>query len=524
MIIPKKVKHIKEYSRAELEQRYLELEQKNESLSARLQWYEEQFRLSRQQRFGSSSEKSMPDQISIFNEPEAETVVFCPEPAIEEVIVKPKKKKKGHKASVLKDFPKEIIEYRLSAEEDCTQCGEELHEMSKQVRAELTVIPAKVSVTEHVSYIYSCRSCEKQDITVPVIKAKAPAPVITKSLASPSLVSYIMTRKYMEALPLYRQEQQFKHNGIRITRQTMANWMIKASHDWLKLLYEKMHEKLQTKDILHADETEVEVLCEPNRPASKSSYMWMYRTSGDSVPIILFNYREGRSGSYPKEFLKNFSGYLHVDGYAGYNKLENVTLAGCWAHARRKYDEALKSIPKNTESALTACQEGLAYCNRLFEIERSLCDLDFTKRKEERQRLSRPVVEAYFAWLHVQKELALPQSYLGKAITYSLNQKEKLVAFLEDGRIEVSNNRAERSIKPFVIGRKNWLFSNTPKGATASAMIYSIIETAKENKLKPFEYLIYIFEQLPNSDISDDTVIANCLPWSKELPDYCRTT
>lgn len=523
MIDMRKVKNVKEYSRADLEKHCLELEQKNESLSVRLQWYEEQFRLSRQQRFGSSSEKSSLEQISIFNEPEAEAVVFCSEPEIEEVLPEKKKRKKGHKASIIKNLPKHTIEHRLSAEEsDCQQCGNALHEMSKQVRTEITVIPAQVSLTEHVSYLYSCRCCEKNEINVPVIKAPTPASVIEKSLASASLVSYIMSRKYTEALPLYRQEQQFKQEGLKISRQTMANWMIKASHSWLKPLYEMMHTELLAKDVLHADETEVEVLREPDRPAVRKSYMWMYRTSGDSFPIVLYDYREGRSGSYPKEMLQGFEGYLHVDGYAGYHKVESAKLAGCWAHTRRKYDEALKSIPETSETAFTASRQGLDYCNRLFEIERSICDLDFSEKTKERQKQSKPIVDAYFAWLAVQKEQALPQSYLGKAITYSLNQKEKLQRFLEDGRIELSNNRAERSIKPFVIGRKNWLFSNTPKGAHASAMIYSVIETAKENKLKPFEYLQYLFEQLPNSDITDAATIGKYMPWSKELPDYCR--
>ncbi|NCC82256.1 MAG: IS66 family transposase [Clostridia bacterium] len=440
----------------------MELEKKNDSLSARLNWYEEQFRLGRQQRFGSSSEGTMPDQIAIFNEPEAEAVVFYSEPSVDEVILKPKRKK-GHKAKIV------------------------------------------------------------NDTSVPVIIAHSPNPVIPKSLASPSLVAHIMTRKYMEALPLYRQEQQFKHDGLAISRQTMANRMIKASKDWLKPLYKEMHAELKIKEVLHADETMLEVLCEPDRPAKTNIYMWMYRTSGDSVPIILYDYREGRFGNHPKEFLEGFKGYLHVDGYAGYNKVEQAKLAGCWAHVRRKYDESLKALPEKAETAYSGSQEGLAYCNRLFEIERSLCNVSFEKRKEERELQSRPILEAYFAWLEIQKEKALPQSYLGKAVTYSLNQKEKLYTFLEDGRIELSNNRGERSIKPFVIGRKNWLFSNTPKGATASAMIYSIIETAKENKLKPFEYLKYLFEQLPNTDITNQDILVIYLPWSADLPDYCRT-
>lgn len=250
--------------------------------------------------------------------------------------------------------------------------------------------------------------------------------------------------------------------------------------------------------------------------------MWMYRTSGDAVPIVLYEYKVSRSGDYPKIFLTDFSGFLHVDGYAGYRKVENVILVGCWTHARRKYTDALKALPKDTPISITAASQGLEYCNQLFAIQRELADLSYEKRYEQRLLQSKPVVDAFFEWLEIQSQQALPKSSFGSAVTYCLNQRKKLEAFLLDGRLELSNNRAERAIKPFVIGRKNWLFSNTPKGATSSAIIYSIIETAKENNLNIFEYLKYLFEQLPNADLTDLKILDLYLPWSDSLPEVCK--
>lgn len=515
------------YSRAELEEQLIKLSTQVEELSERIAWYEEQFRLGREKRFGPSSEKTDFNQLSFFNEVEVEAVPFYVEPKIEEVIENfPKKKKKGHKAKIIKDLPVEVIEYKLDPETSCPACGEQLHEMSKEIRKELKVIPAQVVVTEHVRYVYSCRNCQKNDTTTPVITAPMPVPVIKNSLASPSLIAYIMARKYVEAVPLYRQEQQIHRDGIQLSRQTMANWMIKSAEAWLKPLYDRMHEHLVKKEVLHADETVVEVLCEPGRPATSDSYMWMYRTSGDSVPIVLYDYREGRSGKYPKEFLEGFKGYLHTDGYAGYHKVPDITLVGCWAHARRKYDEAITSLPKNSNGmAAQASKEGLMYCNKLFDIERKMDEegLTYDERKERRLQESKPILEAYFSWLETQSQLALPQGYLGKAITYSRNQKDKLMNFLDDGRLELSNNRGERAIKPFVIGRKNWLFSNTPRGATSSAIIYSIIETAKENGLIPFYYLTYLLEKLPNINLNDPEQLDKLLPYSTEIPVHCKS-
>lgn len=329
-----------------------------------------------------------------------------------------------------------------------------------------------------------------------------------------------MNQKFVDAMPLYRQEQEFKRFNILLSRQNLSNRMI-AGLKILKPISDRLKENLLTKDILHADETTLEVLCEPGRPAQTNSYMWLYKTSRFDHPIVIYDYYEGRSGDFPNRFLSGFKGYLHVDGYTGYRMLEpDVKLSGCWAHVRRKFDEALTvSSEKNPESAAAI---GLNYCNQLFEIEREIKDYSNEKRKIARHELSKPVTETFFSWAEVESFKVLPKSTIGMAIAYSLNMKKYLLTFLDDERLEISNNSAERSIKPIVIGRKNWLFCNTPGGAKSSAIIYSIIETAKENNLKPYEYLKIFFDKLQVIDVTDLTEIDEILPWSEDIPHTCK--
>ena len=250
--------------------------------------------------------------------------------------------------------------------------------------------------------------------------------------------------------------------------------------------------------------------------------MWLYRTGREGPPIILYDYQTTRASKHPDNFLAGFKGYLQTDGYSGYGKLTGITLVGCWAHARRKFTEALKALPADQKDKPVAAKVALDYCNRLFAVERQLKGMSAEDRYQKRLQLSKPILDEFHAWLKRQRQLALPKSAFGQAIAYCLNQWDDLNHYLLDGRLEIDNNRAERSIKPFVIGRKNFLFSNTPRGAKSSAIIYSVIETAKENNLKPYNYLMYLFEQLPNVDTNDPDVIDSLLPWSDTLPDECR--
>jgi len=508
----------------ELKQKTAKLEQKNAELTAKLAWYEEQFRLAQQKRFGASSEKTHPDQLELelFNEAEVLATPASEEPDMEKVTYTRKKSVGGREAK-LDHFPVETLTYTLPEDEQiCACCGGAIHEMSTETRNEITVIPPQVKVTRHIRHVYACRRCERGEIHTPIVTAPMPKSVYPGSLASPSIMAYVMSQKYVDSQPLYRQEQQFARLGLTISRQTLANWMMYGADHWLSLLTNRMQEHLLSQDILHADETTLQVLREPGKSAETKSYMWLYRTGREGPPIVMYDYQPSRGGEHPRNFLKGFSGYLHVDGYAGYHKILAVTLIGCWAHARRKYDEALKALPSTPDKTKTLAQQGLQFCNQLFAIERELKDSTSDERYTERRERSLPILDAYLVWLREKRPLVLPKSALGQALIYSLNQWDKLTAFLKDGRLEIDNNRSERAIKPFVIGRKNWMFANTPRGARASSIIYSVMETAKENGLNPFNYLKYLFEQLPQlADPNDPEALDHLLPWSSSLPLTC---
>ena len=502
----------------------------NEKLKILVAHYIEQLRLAIHRKYGASSERteSPEQQLGLFNEAEAEANEAVVEPEIEEVIVRRIKKRKGKREEFYENIPTEQIVHELPENERvCPGCGGSLHACGHEVlRRELEIIPATVRAVEHVQTVYSCRACEKTavDEAVPMVKSPVPAPVIAGSgVASPSLVSYVMSNKYVLALPLYRQEQELARLGIHITRQTMANWVIYAATRWFIPLYELLHAELLGNDILHADETTVQVIEEQGRKATQKSYMWMYHTGRDANrQVALFEYQPTREGKHPQEFLAGFSGFLHVDAYSGYRGLEEygVTLVECWAHVRRKFHDALKALKKE-ERVGTHSNVGLEYCNRLFELERKYDEENLSHEKRAEQRLfqSKPVTEEFFAWAEDTLPKALPKSKLGEALGYALNQQKWLMNFLLDGRLEVSNNRAERSIRPFTVGRKNWLFSYCERGAKASAVVYSLVETAQANGLVPFMYLNYLFETLPNIPAER---FAECLPWEARVREVCK--
>ncbi|SEN69157.1 Transposase [Mesobacillus persicus] len=395
----------------ELLERVQRLEQKNADLEAKLEkekfeseakinWLQEQLRLHQSKRFGVSSEKGIPGQLelTLFNEVEKEANLELPEPTVETITYR-RKKKRGQRQMMLENLPVETIEYRLSEEEQvCSCCGGNLHEMSTEVRQELKYIPAEVKVVKHVRHVYSCRACELEAIETPIQTASMPKPVISGGLASPSMLAHIMSQKYVEGLPLYRQEKHLHRLGLTLSRQTMANWMIYGADRWLSQVYSRMHQLIVKHDIICADET---TLQEPGRSASSKSYLWLYRTGIEGPPIIMYDYRETRAGENPMKFLKEFKGYLQVDGYAGYHKVENVTLVGCWAHARRGFTDVLKSLPVNSIKPVAAT-EGLQFCNQLFRIERKLRELAPEDRHEQRLKQSKPVLDAFLSWLKVQ--------------------------------------------------------------------------------------------------------------------------
>ena len=486
-------------------------------------YYTELLKLHNKKKFGSSSEKQAADQISLldlFDEAELTKLPISFEPEADKVFEKvpAKRKKKAGRGDFAKDLETEIIEYKLDEGElVCDECGSELATMKKEIRTEIKIIPAQVKRVEHVTYTYSCRSCDKEGLSSFIKKAPSPKALIPKSLVSPSLMAYILNQKYTLALPLYRQEQEFKRLGINLSRQNLSNWTIKGA-GLLKGLYKELKDELLNQELLHGDETTLEVLEEPGRKATQKSYMWLYRTSRHSKkPVILFDYKTSRSGDNAKVFLENWKGsYLHCDGYAGYKKIEGKKLCGCWAHAKRKFHEAWQANKKNQEAK--KCED---YISKLFALEKRADEKVLTNeaRLEMRKEESSKLVTSFYDYLEELSATTLPQSLLGKAITYAQNQREYLTTFLEDPRIQLSNNLAEQSIRPFVIGRNNWLFSASPRGASSSALIYSIIQTAIANNLKPYHYLNHIFEEI---QLNEELQVVDLLPWSDKIPVECK--
>jgi transposase len=440
-------------------EKYETLEAAYAELEAKLQWYEEQFRLSQQQKYGKSSEKSSSDQLELplFNEAEVTAHPIGEEPTVETVTYK-RKKKKGQRQAKLANLPVETVEYHLEeSDQVCSCCQGKLHAMSTEVRKELKVVPAEVKVVQHVQHVYACRNCEKSDIQTPIVTARMPAPVYKGSLASPSAMAHVMHQKYVEGLPLYRQEKQWERFGVSLSRQTMANWVIYGAHTWLRPLFDRMAEHLRKQDILHGDETSLQVLREPGRDASSQSYMWLYRTAKDVTPIVLYDYQPTRKGDHPKHFLAGFSGYLHVDGYAGYNKLidskeekHNVTLVGCWAHARRKFEEARKALSAVAQVKKEGTIfEGLSFIQQLYAIEKKATKekLSPDDRHAFRHKHSQPVLDAFLAWLQTKQAQVLPKA-----------PQEKLSPIVSDNGIDL----------PHTLPMVDWCSTITEQNAPSS--------------------------------------------------------
>jgi transposase len=501
------------------------LEKKIESQQIRINQLMDMLAKTQKALYGRSSEKSRyvlgeeSDQISLFNEAEAETSNKAEEPTVQTIVSSYSRKPKRTKEELAKTVP--VVEVTCDLEKDkrtCDICNAELRYLGKEhVRDELEIIPAQVRVLRYIRFNYVCKECEKETDEANIIKAPVPAPVMKRSLASPSTVAHVMYQKYANGVPLYRQEKDWANQGVTLSRATLANWIIRPSHEWLEPLYSVMKNQLIFEPVIHADETVIQVLKEPGKKASTESRMWVYTSGRSPTPIVLYEYQPTRSGQHARRFLEGFSGYLQTDGYSGYNVVPNVTHCGCWAHLRRKFEEAL---PKGADIVGSKAAIGLDYCNRLFALEDQWIDLTAEERQKRRLEQSKPVLDEFWQWLSTLNPLR--NSNLGKAVTYALNQKEALNNFLLDGRIDISNNRAENAIRPFVTGRKNWLFSDTQRGAKASAIVYSVIESAKANQLNPYMYLVLLLTKLPGLKELTAESLNPFLPWSPELPDWCR--
>jgi transposase len=402
------------------------------------------------------------------------------------------------------------------ADEDkfCDCCQHALHQIGEYTSEKLEFIPAQVKVIVNVRPKYACQACEKNGTSNHIKQAPVPASIIPKGYATPSLLSQIITSKYQFGLPLYRQEAMFKQYGIELSRKTTAQWMMKCA-DILQILYDRLRQTLLKQAAIFADETTINVVSDNNT----KSYMWLYASGADSpegklagtdIPnIVLYDYNASRAGQVVIDYLDGYDGYLHVDGYAGYHKTQ-ATLVGCWAHARRKFTDAQKAMGKHKSPKI---EWALNHIQKLYRVETLIKDKTPDERYRIRQEKSLPLLAQFKTWLNKSQQHVINQNDLSTAIQYCLNQWEKLQRYTLDGQLSIDNNRAERAIKPFVIGRKAWLFSQTAKGADASAMLYSIVESAKANGLTPYNYITHLLEQFsqPAPDIEQ------LLPWNVKL-------
>ena len=517
---------------AQLEAKFAAREQEQAqvitSLTLQNEWLLEQLKLSKKKLFGRSSEQAeqlVMDQLSLtYNEPEA--YIFGMNSAGKAPVTVKAHERKRQSGSVLdivpEGTPTEVVEHRLPEEKlVCEACGNQMVEIGKEVHRSLQMKPAQFWIREDVYYTYACKNCEQETGEANIAKAAKEPALLPGSFASAEAVAYLATQKFVMYSPLYRLEQEFNRQGLKLSRQTMSNWLLNTSEKWLRPVYDVLREQLCRELVLHADETTLQVLKEPGRSSTSKSYMWLYRTSGCAKQaIVLYEYQSTRKAEHAEAFLKGFSGWLHADGYQGYHKLpENIRVVGCWAHARRKFDEALQTLPKEMQKDAPAAI-GECYCSRLFKLEEAFAELTPEERYEKRLEQEKPVLDALLSWANEMQVKTAPKSAMGRAIHYLLEQWPYLTRYLEDGRLELSNNRAERSIKPFVMGRKNWLFANTPGGAQASAVIYSLIETAKENGLDPYRYLLWILQNAPGLSETDEAWAEQFTP--ANAPQECK--
>lgn len=503
-----------------------------QALNDKMQLLMEQVILGNKNRFGRSSEKmSDPEQICFmevdgnivfFNEAEAVCDLETPEPDNLELNVSKKKKQSGKKAADISGLPVLRIDHYLSLEELTEEFGENgWRQLPDAISRCYKFIPAKVEVEEHHIGVYASKKDEH------MVKAPHPKNLLHGSLVSPSLGAAIINGKYVNAVPLYRLEKEFERYGLAISRQNMANWMIRLGEEYLGVMYDYLHELLYDYHVIQADETPV-LVNKDGRKAGSKSWMWVYRSGYlyKERQIVLYEYQRTRNQSHPRTFLKNYSGICVTDGYQVYHslekELEDLRVAGCWVHCRRKFNDALELIPKEhqKESILFLIMKQIQAISR---EEKKLSELSSEERLVQRQLVVKPLVDALFVYLKQNQNKISKSNKMHEAFTYALNQERYLRVFLEDGDVPMDNNASERAIRGFYIGKKNWEMIDTINGANSSAIIYSIAETAKANNLKPYDYFEYLLTELPkHADDTNRDFLASLLPWSETLPEYIR--
>ena len=422
------------------------------------------------------------------------------------------RKKRGRKP-LSDNIPRIEVIHKLPEEQRQCGCGCLKEKFGEETSEKLDIIPAQFRVIKHIRYKYACKNCEgADDPEGPTVVIAPPlTEIIPKGVATPGLLAHILTSKFEDALPFYRQEKILARMGVELPRSTMCGWAVKVAEACGPIM------DLLAKEIrsgpIQVDETPVQVLNEPGKKNTSKSYMWVYRGGDPARPVLIYQYHPTRAGKVPLEFLKKYKGYVQADGYNGYDALErtgDIRLLGCWAHVRRKFMDVIKAKSNAKKSGLA--DEAITLIHSLYAVEKYARENKYDPNQiyELRQEKSKPILDDINTWLNDTASKTPPKGLLGKAVNYALKNWDRLIRYIENGNLQIDNNLAENAIRPFALGRKNWLFAGHPNGATASGMIFSLIETAKANGLIPYFYLRYLFDNLPL--VKTDTEYKNLLP------------
>ena len=484
----------------------------------------------RKKLFGPSTEVTQTDgQLSLFESVQelAEQLNLSKE----KITVKPytrTARKPGVRKEMLAGFPQEVEKYVLPAEEKCSVCGGEMKVTGKKVvRTEVEFQPAKLIVKQIIQQVAKCVNCGTEDSPNEKChfqKAAVPVPPLAYSISTPSLIAQVMYQKFALGLPLSRQEKDWYRLGLVLSRSNMANWVIRCSEEWFKPVYWRIYEKLLECDLIHMDETRIRCNKEEGKLPSSESFMWVMRSAAsEDIQAAFFFYSRSRGGENARKLLKDFNGYLITDAYAGYDTVPDIKRALCWSHARRYLIESIPLDSQGKEIPGSKGAEGREYINLLFKVEEEIKNLPYEEKKQKRQDASKPILDAFWTWVEKTSAMYTTNEKLTQALGYFQNQRKYLETFLEDGRIPLSNNYCEANIKPFATARRAWLFADTPKGAFANGVLYTLVESAKANDLDVYEYLKHLLTERPNNHhLEKPSVIDRLLPWSKELPEQCR--